>query len=278
MTGEDRGNAKDESCEAPGGGYTIFLDEERIRAFMAAGDPSSASELDHFNDVGAQLEKRIKERSGAVILALSAGEKGISRDFAVLQIAHIIAKHGRNVLIVDGDFLHSGLSGLVENVEEHGFLDLLLYGSSLKTVARTVGIEGVSVAGTGLVPRLAHDSLRHEGIREDRRVPPHEARRRHLLLDAVHGGREDQSSRQARRRHTSLLPHRRHERGRAAEEHQGARRGKGPSGRARLFLREARPGAGPGREEGSSNRPASNRRSPFRKKRPPARRSRSRFP
>jgi hypothetical protein len=152
MTGEDRGKEKNESCEAPGGGYTIFLDEERIRAFMAAGDPSSASELDHFNDVGAQLERRIKERSGAVILALSAGEKGISRDFAVLQIAHIIAKHGRNVLIIDGDFLHAGMSGLVENVEEHGFLDLLLYGSSLKTVARTVGIEGVSVAGPGSFP------------------------------------------------------------------------------------------------------------------------------
>ena len=148
MTGEDREKAKDESCEAPGGGYTIFLDEERIRAFMAAGDPSSASELDHFKDAGTQLEKRIKERGGAVILALSAGEKGISRDFAVLQIAHIIAKHGKNVLIIDGDFLNSGMSGLVENVEEHGFLDLLLYGSSLKSVARTVGIEGVSVATT----------------------------------------------------------------------------------------------------------------------------------
>ncbi len=152
MTGEDRGKADGGSCEGPGGGYTIFLDEERIRQFMAAGDPSSASELEHFRDVGAQLEKRIRERSGAVILALSAGEKGISRDFAVLQIAHIIAKHGRSVLIVDGDFLHPGLGGLVENVENHGFLDLLLYGSSLKTVARAVGIEGVSVAGPGSFP------------------------------------------------------------------------------------------------------------------------------
>ncbi len=143
---------KTDRAERRGGGTTIFLDEERIRAFMAAGDPSSASELEHFNDAGAQLEKRIKERSGAVILALSVGEKAISRDFAVLQIAHIIAKHGRTVLIIDGDFLHSGMSGLVENVEEHGFLDLLLYGSSLKTVARTVGIEGVSVAGPGSFP------------------------------------------------------------------------------------------------------------------------------
>ena len=87
-----------------------------------------------------------------MILALSAGEKGISRDFAVLQIAHILAKHGKSVLIVDCDFLHAGLSGLVENVEEHGFLDLLLYGSSLKTVARPIGIEGVSVTGAGSFP------------------------------------------------------------------------------------------------------------------------------
>ncbi len=152
MTGEDRGKTNGGSCEGPGGGYTIFLDEERIRQFMAAGDPASASELEHFKDVGAQLEKRIRERSGAVILALSTGEQGISRDFAVLQIAHIIAKHGRSVLIVDGDFLQPGLSGLVENVENHGFLDLLLYGSSLKTVARSVGIEGVSVAGPGSFP------------------------------------------------------------------------------------------------------------------------------
>jgi cell division septation protein DedD len=152
MTGEDRESGKSESCDSVGGGYTIFLDEERIRAFMAAGDLSSASELDHFNDVGAQLEKRIRERGGAVILALSAGEKVISRDFAVLQIAHIIAKHGKSVLVVDGDFLHAGLSGLVENVEEQGFLDLLLYGSSLKTVARPVGIEGVSVTGPGSFP------------------------------------------------------------------------------------------------------------------------------
>jgi len=119
---------------------------------MEGGDFSSASELDHFKDVGAQIEKRIKERGGAAFLALSMGEHAISRDFAVLQIAHILAQHGRSVLIADCDFLHPGLSGLVENIEEHGFLDLLLYGSSLKTVARSAGIDGVSVTGAGSFP------------------------------------------------------------------------------------------------------------------------------
>lgn len=152
MTGDERGKVKSGSCDAVEGGYTIFLDEERLRAFMEGGDFSSASELGHFKDVGAQIEKRIKERGGAAFLALSAGEKRISRDFAVLQIAHILAQHGKSVHIVDCDFLHPGLSGLVENLEEHGFLDLLLYGSSLKTVARPAGIESVSITGAGSFP------------------------------------------------------------------------------------------------------------------------------
>jgi hypothetical protein len=152
MTGEERGKAKNGSCDAVEGGYTIFIDEERIGAFMENGDFSSASELGHFKDAGAQIEKRIKERGGAAFLALSIGEKRLSRDFAVLQIAHSLAQHGKSVLIVDCDFLHPGLSGLVENIEEHGFLDLLLYGSSLKTVAHSIGIESVSVTGSGSFP------------------------------------------------------------------------------------------------------------------------------
>ncbi|MGD1048682.1 MAG: SPOR domain-containing protein [Candidatus Krumholzibacteriaceae bacterium] len=152
MTGEERGKAKSGPCDAVEGGYTIFLDEERIRSFMDGGDFSSASELGHFKDIGAQIEKRMKERGGAAFLALSTGEKGLSRDFAVLQLAHVLAQHGKSVLVVDCDFLHPGLSGLVENIEEHGFLDLLLYGSSLKTVARPIGIESVSVTGAGSFP------------------------------------------------------------------------------------------------------------------------------
>jgi septal ring-binding cell division protein DamX len=173
MTGEDRGKAKSGSCDAVEGGYTIFLGEERLRAFMEGGDFSSASELGHFKDVGAQIEKRIKERGGAAFLALSTGEKRISRDFAVLQIAHILAQHGKSVHVVDCDFLHPGLSGLVENLEEHGFLDLLLYGSSLKTVAKPTGIESVSVTGAGSFPvsRTIPFALKEfEKIREFLRV------------------------------------------------------------------------------------------------------------
>jgi len=134
------------------GGFSILLGEDSIRAFMSSGDFSSARELDRFIELGARIEGRFSENGSRSILAMSIGENRLSRDFAVLQIAHILSKHGRKVLIVDFDFLSPGLSGLVEDIEDQGFLDLLLYGSSLKTVARPTGIDGVTVIGPGSFP------------------------------------------------------------------------------------------------------------------------------
>ncbi len=134
------------------GGFSILLGEESIRAFMSSGDFSSARELDRFLELGAKIEGRLSEKGSHTILAMSIGENRLARDFAVLQISHILAKHGRDVLIVDFDFLSPGLSGLVENIEDQGFLDLLLYGSSIKTVAKPTGIDGVTVIGPGSFP------------------------------------------------------------------------------------------------------------------------------
>lgn len=149
---ELHGGEGTEACREEECGFTIFLDEQQIYSFMESGDYSSARELEHFNDVGSQLEKRIGEDEGLSVLALTAQDNRLSRDFTVLQLAHVLAKRGRRVLIVDCDFLHPGLSGLVENVEGLGFLDLLLYGSSLQSVASQVGVDGVTVAGPGSFP------------------------------------------------------------------------------------------------------------------------------
>lgn len=140
------------ACSSEECGFTIFLDERELYSFMESGDYSSAKELEHFNEVGSQLEKRVRDGAGLSILALTAKENCLSRDFAVLQIAHVLAKRGKRVLVVDCDFLNPGLSGLVEDVEGLGFLDLLLYGSSLQSVARMIGVDGVTVIGPGSFP------------------------------------------------------------------------------------------------------------------------------
>lgn len=153
MGEEERGMPGEErKGDHVAGGFSILLGEESIRTFMSSGDFSSARELDRFVEIGARVEGRIAEEGSRAILAMSVGENRLARDFAVLQIAHILAKHGRDVLIVDFDFLSPGLSGIVENPEDHGFLDLLLYGSSLKTVVKPTGIDGVSVVGPGSFP------------------------------------------------------------------------------------------------------------------------------
>jgi hypothetical protein len=141
-----------EGCGSPGGGYSIFLDKGTIGGFMEAGDFSSARELDHFSDVTAKLESRVEAGGGLSLLAISVTENRLPRDFSVLQIAHLLAKHGRSVAVVDCDFLHPGLSGLVERFDDLGFLDLLLYGSSVKSISHSIGIHDVGVIGPGSFP------------------------------------------------------------------------------------------------------------------------------
>ncbi len=141
-----------ESCSSVEGGFTIVLDESEIADFMQAGDFSSGIMLGHFEQVADRIEKSLADGFSKAFLACSLPDDRMARDFGVLQIAHILSMHGKRVLIVDCDFLSPGLSGIVENQEEHGFLDLLLYGSSLKAVAKDIGIDGVGVIGSGSFP------------------------------------------------------------------------------------------------------------------------------
>lgn len=133
-------------------GYSIIHEKEDVLRFMEDGDYSSAKSLGLFEKIGSDLDDRIKKLQGASLFAFSISDERISRDFSVLHIAHFLSKRGRSVIVVDCDFLLPGLSGLVESNEEQGFLDLLLYGSSLKSVAKPTGIDGVSVISAGSFP------------------------------------------------------------------------------------------------------------------------------
>ncbi|MBN2072040.1 MAG: SPOR domain-containing protein [Candidatus Krumholzibacteriota bacterium] len=153
MGDEEYGNVEDGlSGPCGGGGYSIFLDEKEMYAFMEEGDYSSSRNLDHFRNVEESIEKRMVEGEGFSVLAMSMLESRIARDFSVLQIGHLLSKNGKRVIIVDADFLSPGMNGLSGDIEDHGFLDLLLYGSSLKSVMKPTGIDGVHIAGPGSFP------------------------------------------------------------------------------------------------------------------------------
>ncbi|MBN1884945.1 MAG: SPOR domain-containing protein [Candidatus Krumholzibacteriota bacterium] len=152
MSDSERKHACGAGHDAVEGGYSIFIDGETIASFMEAGDFSSARELRHFEEIAAAVDGRSAAEAGVSLMAFSVTADRLARDFTVVNVAHVLAKRGKRVLVVDCDFLEPGLSGFVEKVEDLGFLDLLLYGSSLKTVMRPTGIDGVSVTGPGSFP------------------------------------------------------------------------------------------------------------------------------
>lgn len=133
-------------------GYSIPLKKEEVVRFITEGDFTSGKYLGLFENVGSELNDRVRSENGASFLALSVTDDRISRNFSVLQLAHYLSRLDRKVLIVDCDFLEPGLDGLVNNIEEYGFLDLLLYGSSLKSVAKASGIDNVGIIGPGSFP------------------------------------------------------------------------------------------------------------------------------
>jgi len=133
-------------------GYSIPLKKEEVVRFFEEGDFTSGKYIGLFENVGSELNDKIRGANGASFLALSVTDDRISRNFSVLQLAHYLSRLDRKVLIVDCDFLEPGLDGLVDNIEEYGFLDLLLYGSSLKSVAKSSGIDNVGIIGPGSFP------------------------------------------------------------------------------------------------------------------------------
>ncbi|MBD3178806.1 MAG: hypothetical protein GF417_03975 [Candidatus Latescibacteria bacterium] len=146
---------KSDNCPDMGlneSGYSIPLKKDEVLRFFEEGDLSSGNYLSLFENVGSELNSRIKSEGGASFLALSVDGERETRNFTVLQISHYLSRMDRNVLIVDCDFLEPGLSGMIEKIEDYGFLDLLLYGSSLKSVAKPSGIDNVGIIGPGSFP------------------------------------------------------------------------------------------------------------------------------
>jgi len=145
-------NSRNRNTGYDKGIYSIPVDKEGMLKFIEEEDYPSSRSLDLFESIGSKLEDKIQKTGGASLFFFSITEERISRDFSALQIANFLSKKGKEVLIVDCDFIEPGLSGLVENVEKHGFLDLLLYGSSLKSVAEEIGVKGVKVISSGSFP------------------------------------------------------------------------------------------------------------------------------
>lgn len=100
------------------------------------------------------LVQRITSAASAapVAVAVASEERcAHTRDFLAYALARVLLQHLPSTLLVDCDFHDTGLHGVVPQRDALGFLDLLLYGSSLGVITQeTTG--AVRVVGAGSFP------------------------------------------------------------------------------------------------------------------------------
>jgi cell division septation protein DedD len=85
------------------------------------------------------------------IYVCAEDELAAARDGFATVLAKSLAAHVPSTLLVDCDFLKIGMHGLVPQPDALGFLDFLLYGSSIGVVTQDAA-SGVRVVGAGSFP------------------------------------------------------------------------------------------------------------------------------
>lgn len=105
------------------------------------------------NEPMQALVTRITEaasESPVAVYLFSTDEHAGLRDHFAFLLARTLTQHVPSTLLVDCDFLDVGLHGFVPEPDALGFLDLLLYGSSLGVI--TQESAGVKTIGAGSFP------------------------------------------------------------------------------------------------------------------------------
>ncbi|MBI4720126.1 MAG: hypothetical protein HY770_02645, partial [Chitinivibrionia bacterium] len=103
--------------------------------------------LEPMQSLATPIIENMARRPAGVYLFSSDRDKEL-RDLFGFCIARALLPHAKTTLLVDCDFLAPGLSGIVPQRDSLGFLDLLLYGSSMKAIVqRSTG--SAFVVGTG---------------------------------------------------------------------------------------------------------------------------------
>ena len=94
---------------------------------------------------------RAAAEAPASVYLFSAGEGAEVRDLFGYALVAALSQQIPTALLVDCGFLGVGLSGIVPQKDALGFLDLLLYGSSLGVITQKTN-GGVHVVGAGSFP------------------------------------------------------------------------------------------------------------------------------
>ena len=124
--------------------FTTSLDVLRSAAATGRIAPEL---LDPLQSLVTPLMEQITRRPTAVYLLSSDDTKEL-RDLLGCCLAIALLPHVKTALLVDSDFLNVGMGGIVPQKDSLGFLDLLLYGSSMKAIIQRTE-AGFFVIGAG---------------------------------------------------------------------------------------------------------------------------------
>lgn len=134
---------------------------ERISTFNMSADLATV----HAALAGGQLPGALAEPMQALVgrVVTAASQRPVAvylcandedatlRDHFAFLLARTLTRQIPSTLLVDCDFLDTGLHGLVPEADALGFLDLLLYGSSLGVITQETP-AGVKTIGAGSFP------------------------------------------------------------------------------------------------------------------------------
>ncbi len=129
--------------------YEFPADTESLKEVYETGVSPEHLESP-FRAIMSEIVSRARSRPLSVYLC-STDEDADVRNYFGFVLTRLIRKHLSTALLVDCDFLSVGLSGIVPHRDALGFLDLLLYGTSLGVIRQETK-SGARVVGAGSFP------------------------------------------------------------------------------------------------------------------------------
>ncbi len=118
------------------------------KSFEGAGIPESL--FSPFQALVKAIVEAASKKPVSVYLFSSDEDREV-RDYFAHALAIVLMEQIPSAVLVDCDFLNIGMSGVIPDKDGLGFLDFLLYGSSLGAVTQE-GPGGVRVIGAGSFP------------------------------------------------------------------------------------------------------------------------------
>ncbi|MDH3217035.1 MAG: hypothetical protein OEN01_12230, partial [Candidatus Krumholzibacteria bacterium] len=131
--------------------FNITTDAENLGEALTGGDGTDPLRS-AVGTIAADVTTRALETPLSIYLCSRDCDADLRNRFGFL-LAKATLSRVPDTLVVDCDFLSPGLSGLAPSQTTLGFLDLLLYGSSLRVIANKAE-TGVNVIGAASFPVL----------------------------------------------------------------------------------------------------------------------------